>query len=296
MDKRKRQYHTDLDFRISLGAAQINVLCINYEAPIPEWEYELHSHSSYELHFIPRGKGELRVGRERYQIGPGALYLTGPGVFHEQKADRLDPMSEFCLNIEVLPPKPPARDLPARLLEEQDAMLAVLKETTFWFGSDRFSTVPLFEEIFAEMEQGRLGSYARIQSLMALIVINALRNFAPRKAGSSELPRKGLHESRRFLIDRYFDQAEGPSREELASLVGTSVRQLNRILVEYYGMSFLEKLNYGRLQKAADLLQTSSLSILEISDQLGFSNQGYFSSRFKERYGCTPTRFRKKSR
>jgi AraC-like DNA-binding protein len=292
VDKRERQYNLDLDFRIALGATQVNVLCINYEAPVPDWGYELHSHSSYELHFIPRGKGELRLGRERYAIGPGVLYLTGPGVFHEQRADRVDPMSEFCLNIEVLPHRLPTREMPARLVEEEGAMLAALRATTFWFGPDRFPSFSLFEEVFAEMEKGRLGSYARIQNLLALILINAIRNFAPQKE-TGELPRKDRHEARRFLIDRYFDQATSPSREELASLAGTSVRQLSRILAEYYGMSFIEKLNYARLQKAADLLQTSSHSVLEISEQLGFSGQGYFSARFRERYGCTPTRFRK---
>jgi AraC family 4-hydroxyphenylacetate 3-monooxygenase operon regulatory protein len=297
MDKRVRQYNLDLDFRLAFGAFQVNVLCLNFEAPVPGWEYALHSHSSYELHFIPRGKGELRVGRRRYEILPGTLYLTGPGVFHEQKADLLDPMSEFCLNIEVIPQRSRSRDPDSRLAEEQDAMLAALSSSTFWFGPDRFSTIPLFEELFAEMEGGGLGSYTRIQCLLTLVIINALRNFAPRrgaKGGKSELPRKSLRESRRFLIDRYFDQATEPSREELASLIGASVRQLNRVLVEFYDMSFIEKLNHSRLEKAADLLQTSQLSVQEISDRLGFSSQGYFSSRFHERYGVPPSRFRQK--
>lgn len=293
MDKRLRQYNLDLDFRVSVGALQLNVLCLNYEAPVPGWHYGLHSHSTYELHFIPRGKGELRVGRRRLEIAPGTFYLTGPGVWHEQRADRLDPMSEFCLNVEVMPPRPLARELPSQLLAERDAALAALAKTPFWFGLDAFPTVSLFEQIFAEMEGGGLGSYSRIHALIVLVFTNALRNLAPRTAGSPELPRKSLHEARRFLIDRYFDEAQDPSREELASLIGTSVRQMSRIIAEYYGASFMEKLNRSRLEKAADLLQTTRLSVMEISDRLGFSSQGYFSSRFHERYGSPPSRFRR---
>ncbi len=296
MDRRLRQYNTELDFLIHLGEMRINVLCVNYEAPVPGWGYELHSHSSYEFHFIPRGAGDLWVGGKRHRIEPGTLYLTGPGVFHEQKADLQDPMVEFCLNLEILPPRPAGKDVPSRLAEEEEAMLAALSATSFWFGRDRFPSASLFEEVFRELEGGRLGSYARIRNLLCLIVINAIRNLAPEGASPSALPRKALHESRRFLIDRYFDQASEPNREELASLVAMSVRQLNRILEEYYGMSFTEKLNHGRLEKAAVLLRSSELGILQISDRLGFSSQGYFSSRFRARYGAPPAQFRKRYR
>ena len=296
MDKRTRQYNLDLDFRIRIGALRINVLCINFEAPVPEWGYGLHSHSSYELHFIPRGKGELRVNRKRYAITPGTLYLTGPGIFHEQKAERLDPMSEFCINFELLPDRPETRYLPAMLLHERQTMLAILEANSFWFGQDRFDSIPLFEEIFDEIENSRLGSYARIENLLALAIINALRNFSPALDSPADLPRKGLHEARRFLIDRYFDQAEAPAREELAALVGTSIRQLNRILADYYGLSFVDKLNHSRLEKASVLLVSSRTSILEISEELGFSSQGYFSQRFRERFGISPAQFRKKHR
>jgi AraC-like DNA-binding protein len=95
------------------------------------------------------------------------------------------------------------------------------------------------------------------------------------------------------LIDRYFDQAPKPSREELSELVGTSVRQLTRILTEYYGQGFSEKLNTCRLEKAAVLLAKSKRSVQSISDELGFSSQGYFSRSFRKLYGVPPAQYRK---
>jgi AraC-like DNA-binding protein len=47
-----------------------------------------------------------------------------------------------------------------------------------------------------------------------------------------------------------------------------------------------------RLNKAADLLKNSDLSITEISEQTGFNTAQYFSKAFKDRFGQSPTEFR----
>lgn len=50
-----------------------------------------------------------------------------------------------------------------------------------------------------------------------------------------------------------------------------------------------------RLEKAKHLLETTSLSIAEISDMTGFSSQGYFSTAFKAYTGMTPREYKKNS-
>lgn len=51
-------------------------------------------------------------------------------------------------------------------------------------------------------------------------------------------------------------------------------------------------INKLRLERAADLLKNTDKSIMEIADGLGFNNQRYFSTVFKQSYGCTPTAYR----
>lgn len=48
-----------------------------------------------------------------------------------------------------------------------------------------------------------------------------------------------------------------------------------------------------RIKQAKDLLKTTALSIKEISAQLGYSDQNYFSRQFKKRSGTSPEKFRK---
>lgn len=54
-------------------------------------------------------------------------------------------------------------------------------------------------------------------------------------------------------------------------------------------------INKIRIEKASELLATTELSILEISEQVGFEYPRYFSSVFKQLKGITPTQFRKQN-
>lgn len=54
-------------------------------------------------------------------------------------------------------------------------------------------------------------------------------------------------------------------------------------------------INKIRIEKASELLTTTELSIIEISEQVGFEYPRYFSSVFKQIKGITPTQFRKQN-
>lgn len=57
-------------------------------------------------------------------------------------------------------------------------------------------------------------------------------------------------------------------------------------------MGVNDYINKFRIDKAIDLLLNTDLSITEISEQVGFSYQRYFSSVFKQAKGVTPSQFR----
>lgn len=81
--------------------------------------------------------------------------------------------------------------------------------------------------------------------------------------------------------------------EKVAEFAGFSKYHFSRIFKEYYQMSFPEYIASLRISKATELLENSSLSILEIAMQSGFSNLSSFNRAFKEINNCTPSQFRK---
>lgn len=68
---------------------------------------------------------------------------------------------------------------------------------------------------------------------------------------------------------------------------------INRILKKETGHTFLDILINLRMNKSVQLLQKTDLKVSQIAEQIGISDQRYFSQVFKKTFGCTPVHFRK---
>ena len=81
--------------------------------------------------------------------------------------------------------------------------------------------------------------------------------------------------------------------EEVAKAVFTSPNRLHKLFKAETGMTLGAYLDRQILFRAAQLLIDPKQPIGEISRQLGFCDQFYFSRRFKSQFGQTPSEFRK---
>ena len=62
---------------------------------------------------------------------------------------------------------------------------------------------------------------------------------------------------------------------------------------KYYQITPTEYLNRIKLERAAELLETTSDSVLDIMFECGFNNVSYFNQLFKKAYGTTPGGYRR---
>jgi AraC-like DNA-binding protein len=60
----------------------------------------------------------------------------------------------------------------------------------------------------------------------------------------------------------------------------------------FTGMTFIEFVHSARLNKAIQLLETTSLSITEVALKCGFENLGHFHAVFRRAYDTTPLQYR----
>jgi len=83
---------------------------------------------------------------------------------------------------------------------------------------------------------------------------------------------------------------------DIAESAGYSVPHLSRLFREELGRTMMDVLNEFRINKAKELLVSSSDSLSEICMATGFSDQSYFCRIFRAHTGTTPAGFRKQSR
>ena len=81
---------------------------------------------------------------------------------------------------------------------------------------------------------------------------------------------------------------------DLASRLYMSPRELQRYLLENYKKSFINLKTDARMSFASNKLLYSNLPISEISIMVGYSSIEHFSYAFKNHYGISPLKYRKK--
>ena len=79
--------------------------------------------------------------------------------------------------------------------------------------------------------------------------------------------------------------------EQLSSDVGMTRMNLYRKLQNITGQTPTEFIRSIRLKRAAQLLQGSQLTILQISDLVGYNSSRAFSKNFKEMFGMLPSQY-----
>ena len=79
---------------------------------------------------------------------------------------------------------------------------------------------------------------------------------------------------------------------ELARSVNLSASRLCHIFTAEVGMPPTRYLKMLRLRRASELLKTTFLSVKEIAEQVGISDESHFVRDFGKLYGLTPARYR----
>ena len=82
--------------------------------------------------------------------------------------------------------------------------------------------------------------------------------------------------------------------KDLARSCATNNNKLQEGFKRYFGQTVNQYLNSVRIEKGSDLLIETDYNISEIVDAIGLSSKSYFSKIFRQRYGISPSEFRKR--
>jgi AraC-like DNA-binding protein len=80
---------------------------------------------------------------------------------------------------------------------------------------------------------------------------------------------------------------------ELADRLGLSVPYLSKRVRELCGATFSQLLQEARFVEAIRLLEETDLPVGDIIIAVGYENTSFFHNQFRERYHCSPFRWRK---
>jgi AraC family transcriptional regulator, regulatory protein of adaptative response / methylphosphotriester-DNA alkyltransferase methyltransferase len=84
--------------------------------------------------------------------------------------------------------------------------------------------------------------------------------------------------------------------DDIARRVASSRRQLQRAYAEIGGTTFREQLTRVRMERAAALLATGSLTVREVARRVGYRQPAQFAKTFRRHLGAVPSVYRARAR
>jgi AraC-like DNA-binding protein len=149
----------------------------------------------------------------------------------------------------------------------------------------------LFLQVMALAKEENIG----YQQLMAGLIIQLLGQIytIQKSSGLGSETEKLIKEAKFAMLSHLDTTLDG---KRLSDQLNVSYSWFRKIFKQYTGLPPVQYHMQLRLQKAQDLLTTSSLTVKEIAYHLGFNSRFYFTRLFTQKTGITPTAFRAKAR
>lgn len=193
-----------------------------------------HSKNSYELHFILGGSGELITDTRLYQLEAGDFFITGPGVYHEQRADKENPVQDVFLMLQVVDTR------------KANVISSTFLENHFCFFKG-FDT-DIAQGILFEFREKRIDYKSAVSGLTMKLLTDISRCLLPDTLSENKNS-DSLNDRRFVIIEQAFLYTPDLTLAELADRIGLCERQTQRLLKKYYGKSFREKKRESTLIK-----------------------------------------------
>lgn len=84
-----------------------------------------------------------------------------------------------------------------------------------------------------------------------------------------------------------------PDVGKMAANMGMSRSGFQHLYKKMFGASVMTEVITARVERAKRLLSSTNLTVKEIAERCGYSNEYNFMRQFKSRTGRTPTEYRK---
>ena len=237
------------------------------------------------IYFGYKGSKQMQCQDKIYTLAGGEFFITPPGVNHSTGPMPISKCAHYWLRIDLRRTSKPFLG---------DAGLESLREQWWHCGvcHGRFSeslmvTLRTIYDLALQKSTPVRDIELRLQLSLFLLKLSESQNVNSQK--NPPLLGKVKDYLRSHL-------GEDLSVQDMANLIGCSTTNLTTLFTKHEGISPAEFFSRLKMEEATRLLEHSTYNLRQISEQLGFANERYFSTVFKKYFLVPPGSFRKTSR
>jgi AraC family transcriptional regulator, transcriptional activator of pobA len=250
----------------------------------------------YKISYKQKRRGKLKYGQGYYDFDEGGLLCAAPGQVIGNKNEAGEVVGTCSLFTLLIHPDFLWNHALARKIKQYGFFSYSANEALHLSDEERETIISIFKMI-----EGELNS--RIDDFSQDVVISQLelllnyanrfykRQFITRKAASHDLLRK-LED----MLNNHFDKQPSnqgiPTVQHLADELNITPSYLSDMLRVLTGKNAQQHIHDKLIEKAKEMLSTTSLSVSEVAYALGFEHPQSFSKLFKIKAKLSPLEFR----
>ncbi len=243
-----------------------------------------HKHTYLELHYVYEGEEILFLPRDqrRIRVPAGSIAMIPREVYHCGETKGEDQVRLVCFDFST----DPSEDSRNPVFEVFDA----LREVTVVSDAFVADSMERFRKILAEgvspLRETRMG---------ALLLDVVLELFGQLPAGDGSFQRQSRTKRRqRWLIEEHIGtQYHAPGGlVALSKKLHLSERQTRKLVKNFYGEDYKTLIVRQRMDMAQLYLESRSLSLTEVAEEIGYRSYSGFHLAFIRTFGMTPGEYR----
>ncbi len=260
--------------------------------PLDFPEVDLHWHSEGEIIVIKKGRGIVEVDLKAYEAEEGSMLLILPGQLHAIRQKDGCSMEYENILFETAFVGADRADSCGRLLsdlfEGRSSHHTMIDRSCSYY-TEAMEIINRIDALCSSQMQGyRLGVKGNLLMLLHTIISHCTDSAESENKRSVERVKLILS----YISENY---SHDITLGDAAEVCCYSKSHFMRFFRSAMGESFTSYLSSYRLKIASQLLLSTSDTVLEIAGRTGFGNLSYFNRLFKEKFGVTPTGYRKRS-
>ncbi len=257
-----------------------------------------HVHSFYEVVFIESGYGRHTINGDPIEVGPGQLFILAPGTSHDPVKLQTASIWVFIFNLQVLDAQGWGGSVFASCGQALGAAHSLLRAVHAEEKQHLVFNIPaverlgisnLLKRIQGENAEKHTGWEEMVNSFLNLLLIDLMRRLLKNPFLKVRQPHPVVAHAMDFIDLNFRDPI---LLRDIARHADRSPAYLTSLVNCHTGRPAMAWLSDRRLFEARKLLITSSKSVQQISEAVGYDNKRHVSDMFKRKYGDSPMNWR----
>ena len=249
----------------------------------------LHCHDFFELYFQVAGKRQYFCENKYYALERNTLVVTRPNLLHKYEGG---PYERILIGV----PLETLSKSQIEFLYQQDKQIVVR------FSDDDMIKIRETLDSLLKIQANIINYHSLLFSMTFSYLLYQIFNCKTSTVNPVHiLKNESANKYMSPLILKVMDYIQvyynkPLTYKDLCSTFGISKTWLCKSFMQANGITLFNYKLIIQLNKAKQLLHTSSHNISKIATSLGFSSANYFAKVFKKEFGITPHNYRKSNR